>query len=422
MKLRNYTLLYLSVSLLIILGIWATLFYINMLDEVYDSIDDGLDNYKMLIIDKAETDSTVVHKNAFAESNYSIRAISREQALQTRDVYRDTLMYMQYEADFEPVRLLTTAFITSEGQPYELKVISSMVEEDDLIEDLLYALLWLYLVIMVTMAIVNTLMIRRIWAPFYETIRQLRNFKLGSRHHFVSPRTKVSEFVALNETIELLLQQNLETYNGQKQFIENAAHELQTPLAISINKLELFAENASLPDAEMEQLGSVLANLERLTKLNKSLLLLSKIGNKQFEAAEQPINLNEIVLRIVSDFEDFANHRLIRIEVDDIETIRPRMAPDLAEMLVVNLLKNALVHNREGGTIHVRMAQNTLEISNTGVPEALDTDKIFTRFYKNAQSSQTTGLGLAIVKAIADACYLRIDYAFEEKHVFSVYF
>lgn len=421
MRLRNYTLIYLSVALLLIIGIWAAIFYVNMLDEVYDSIDDGLDNYKMLIIDKAEEDSTVLYKNEFAESNYSIRPISEKEALQIRDIYFDTLMYMVYEEDFEPVRLLRSAFVTSDGKHYELKVISSMVEEDDLIEDLLYSLLWLYLIIIVTMVFVNTLLIRRIWAPFYKTIAQLKQFRFGGKHTFTAAETKVTEFAELNNTIRILLERNQEVFESQKQFIENASHELQTPLAVCINKLELLAENESLSEADLSNIGSVLENLERLTRLNKSLLLISRIENNQFELPA-PVHLNTVVSKTVSDLGDFAEHRNITLDFRNLFPVHARVPADLLQILVTNLLKNAIVHNTNGGTVTVTADQNTLTVSNTGTSEALDGDLIFSRFYKTSGSRNTTGLGLAIVKTIADAYGLKVDYAFDGEHVFRVRF
>ncbi len=420
MRLRDYTLIYLSVALLLIIGIWAAIFYVNMLDEVYDSIDDGLDNYKMLIIEKAEEDTTVLHKSEFAESNYSIRPVTEKEALSIKDLYFDTLMYMKYEEDFEPVRLLRSAFATSDGRHFELKVISSMVEEDDLIEDLLYSLLWLYLIIVVTMVIVNTILIRRIWAPFYKTIAQLKQFKFGGKQSFNASKTNVREFAELNTTIQRLLERNEEVFESQKQFIENAAHELQTPLAVCINKLELFVESADLKEEEMENIGTVLANLERLTRMNKSLLLLSKIENKQFESLE-PIHLNTLILKTISDFEDFTRHKKITVDFLNLFPVHSRVPADLLQILVSNLLKNAIVHNFEGGEVKITADQNLLIVENTGTSEALDSEQVFSRFYKKSGSKNTTGLGLAIVKAIADSYRLKIEYAFRDgKHVFKV--
>src|SRR5690606_1084412 len=149
MKLLNQSLKYLSISILLIVSFWSVIFYVNMIDEIHDSIDDGLDNYKLLIVQKADTDSTLLSKRYFDESNYAIREISQSAAIRVKDTYVDTLMYMPDEDDLEPVRMLTTAF-ENNGHYYELKVINSMVEEDDLIEDLFWAVFWLYIILVVS--------------------------------------------------------------------------------------------------------------------------------------------------------------------------------------------------------------------------------------------------------------------------------
>lgn len=420
MRLHNHTLKYLSLALLPIISAWAVIFYINMLDEVYDSIDDGLDNYKMLIIEKAHEDSAVLHKDAFNESNYAIREISREQAIAMRDRYRDTSMYMINEEDFEPVRILTTAF-TMNNRFYELQVISSMVEEDDLIEDLFFALLWLYLILLAAIFLMNNFLLAKIWQPFYQILGQLKTFRLGKDPIVQPTESKVAEFRELNEALITLLQRNLETYNNQKQFTENAAHELQTPLAIGINKLELLLEKNGLSEEQSETVGQVIQMLERLTQLNKSLLLLSRIENKQF-TDDQEISVNEICRSLVNGFKDLTEFKGIEITYTESGTLNRRMNPDLTTVFISNLLKNAIVHNIPGGYVKVHAGPSSLSICNSGKDAPLDPARIFNRFYKETTTPGSTGLGLSIVKAIADLYGLTVSYNYNKEHCIEVKF
>ena len=314
MKLLNYTLLYLSGALLIVIGAWAVIFYINMLDEIYDSIDDGLANSKILIIGKVQEDSTLIHKTEFRESNYAFHEIPASYALSFRDVYSDSTFYMQHEADYEPVRILKTVFRATNGRYYQLQIASSMVEEDDLIEDLFYAILWLYVILMASVLLINNVLLRRIWKPFYEILNNLKNFRLGSHEEFSTSKTRVREFNILNETASSLLQRSILTFNSQKQFIENASHELQTPLAISLNKLELLSEKSSLTEEHLEELSAVIQSLQNLTRLNKTLLLLSKIDNRQFPE-EKPVNFNELTRRLISSFTDLSEFKEVAVSV-----------------------------------------------------------------------------------------------------------
>jgi signal transduction histidine kinase len=416
MKLVNHTLAYVSGSLLLIIGIWAILFYISMLDEVRDSIDDGLDNYKMLIIQKAGEDSSVLGKTAFDESNYRIRKLSPARAPSIHESYRDTLMYMENEQDFEPVRLLSTVFFLK-GQYYGLDVISSMVEEDDLIEDLSYSLVWLYICIILSILLINHLVLRKVWRPFYQLIDQLKQFRLNNNPAFTEPETRVSEFRSLNGAVSRLLKSNVAAYASQKQFIENAAHELQTPLAIAINKLELLAEENTLNENQVTMVYEVMATLDRLTRLNKSLLLLSKIENRQFPE-EVLVNFNLLLKQLLDDFSDLIRFRQVQVTLTEQGTFSYRLNKDLALILCTNLLKNAILHSQEQGEIRLEIRQDELVIANTGRPDPLPPDDIFRRFDQDPSKKGSTGLGLAIAKTICDHYQLNLSYTYDGLHRF----
>ncbi|QMU29085.1 sensor histidine kinase [Adhaeribacter radiodurans] len=420
MKLLNYTTSYFAGILLLIITVWAGLFYYNMLDEIYDSMDDGLENQKLLVMQKASQNPQVLQQSNFDEGYYKIREISFEQAKHQRDLYLDTLMYMQNEEDFEPVRLLKTVF-RQDNKYYEMRVITSMVEEDDLMEDLFFSLLWLYVGLIGSILILNNYLLKRTWQPFYYLLERLQQFKLENYKPLTLKKTPIDEFQLLNQTAEKLVQSNLEAYNSQKNFIQNASHELQTPLAISLNKLELLLESNNLTEDQLNQIAGVMQHLERLTRLNKSLLLLSKIENKQFEP-EEKINLNQLLKKLIEDFAGQIEYKEITVNLEAMATCEQTLNPDLATILLLNLFKNATIHNYPGGFIHIQVNENSIVIENSGKAEALDNKQLFTRFSKINSSSSSNGLGLAIVKAIADVYHFRISYSYEQKHVWSIYF
>ena len=412
MKLLNYTSAYFAGILLLIISIWAGLFYYSMLDEIYDSMDDGLGNQKLLVIRKAAADTTILNQPDFEAGYYTIREIPFVKAANYKDRYLDTLMYMENERDYEPVRLLRSAFRNPNGHYYELQVITSLVEEDDLIADLLYSLV----------LILNNVLLRKIWKPFYRLLNRLQKFRLEDEQKFKTKKTNIEEFRLLNDTVEKLIQSNVAAFNNQKQFIENASHELQTPLAISLNKLELLVENNNLTEEQLQLLASVINNLERSARLNRSLLQLSKIENRQFPEVKET-NLNALVKKLLQDFSSLAEHRNISLQLKENSPLSPKMNPDLATVLLTNLLKNAITHNHSGGTVNIQINSDSILVENTGRETPLDTKLIFTRFYKAEQTSGSTGLGLAIVKAIADLYGFRVEYGFQEgKHRFTVWF
>ena len=170
MKLLNYTSSYFAIVLLFLITIWAGIFYFAMLDEIYDSIDDGLDNRKGLIIQKAVNDSTLLPKTTFGEGDFTIFEINAGEAKNFHDVYRDTSMFMQNEQDFEPVRLLRTVFYHN-SKYYQMEIVTSMVEEDDLVSTLWRALIWLYVGLVSSILVLNNILLKRIWRPFYHLLK-----------------------------------------------------------------------------------------------------------------------------------------------------------------------------------------------------------------------------------------------------------
>lgn len=419
MKLLNHTLSYLSVAFFIVIGVWATAFYFNMLDEIYDSIDDGLENSKILIIQSIQNDSSLLDKPGLMESHYTVREIPADHAVGFRDTYMDSTLYMINEKDYEPVRVLKSAFRMDNGKYYALHVFSSMVEEDDLIEDLLYSIVALYFILLASILIVNNFLLRKIWKPFYQTLSQLKRFAVESPEKVSVPETNVTEFKMLNESVVALLDRTVAAYNSQKQFIENASHELQTPLAISINKLELLAEKNTLSDSQLKEISTVIETLQRLTKLNKTLLLLSRIENRQF-AERSEVNINDLATGIVSEFSDLASFKNVHVLIAQESTLVRTMDPQLASIMISNLLKNAIVHNVKGGSVEVRITATGVTVANTSTAPALDSSQIFTRFYKDTSSSTSTGLGLSIVKSIAALYDYEVLYRYDGMHIFTV--
>ena len=420
MKLLNYTSVYFSVALLIVISIWAAAFYYTMLIEIYDSIDDGLDNQKGLVIQKAATDTTLLNKHNFDESDYTINEIQPGAAVNLRDTYIDTMMFMQNEKSDEPVRLLKTVFLQN-GKYYELKVATSMVEEDDLVKQLFISILWLYFGLVLFIVIFNNFLLKKMWQPFYKLLKHLKKFRLDNPEPIAPIKTKVDEFNILNETVQKFVQRNIDTYTSQKHFIENASHELQTPLAISINRLESLAEDEQLKPEQLTLVASALDHLERLTRLNKSLLLLSRIENKQFVEAA-PVNLNELTKKITADFSDQLTFSDLKLTITEKDPCIQKMNPDLAAILLINLVKNAIIHNKPGGFVTITIHSKSLMVENSGAEKPLDEEKIFSRFHSDEPSAVSTGLGLAIVKAISSLYHFKTSYRYEQRHIITVHF
>lgn len=420
MKLLNQSLLYISLAFLLIIGIWAVVFYFNLKEEIRDSIDDGLDNNKMLILQKVKVDSTLLLQTEFGGNNFKIRPISKQHALSINDRFKDTLMYRQNENDLEPVRILHSAFEHQDNY-YQIKIISSLVEEDDLVEEAFWSVVWLFIILITSIIIINNIVLRKLWKPFYKILNQLKSFRIDRNQLPISITTNTKEFEQLQQASNALIQHAQKAYTSQKEFTENASHELQTPIAVIVNKLELLLESEKLNEVDAQTIAEVIDIADRLKKLNNSLLLLAKIENKQF-LTSQTISLNEVTTTFLSDFKDWAAFKNIEIELKKLGDFNHNMNQALAEILISNLIRNAVFHNIKDGSVDINITTERFIICNSGVSEALDPKIIFNRFVKNPSKSQSTGLGLAICKAICKLYDLELTYHFAgNKHCFTIY-
>ncbi|MDT0294344.1 HAMP domain-containing sensor histidine kinase [Mesonia ostreae] len=421
MKLLNYTSRYFVIILLFIIFIWGAFFYYNMLDEIYDSMDDSLENQKELVQQKVLDHPEFLKQDQFENGYYTIQQLKDKPKKIDEDQYRDTLMFMQNEGEFEPVRLLETSFYQDEHY-YKLKVITSMVEEDDLVETLFWSILILYLGLILSILVLNNYFLKNTWKPFYSLLDKLKNYSIESGQKLSFEDTNIEEFALLNKNIETLLYKSQESFQQQKHFIENASHELQTPIAISINKLELLLEKSHLNEDQAETFSSVLQNLERLKRLNKSLLLLTKIENNQF-VEEEDINLNLLLKELIEDFSDFLRYKNLELKFIQQEQLSIRMNKDLAMILFTNLIQNAIKHGKKSSIISIKIYDNAVTIQNESEKNIpLDGEKIFSRFYKATALQNSTGLGLSIALAITQKYKYKLSYTYKNLHCIEVNF
>ena len=233
--------------------------------------------------------------------------------------------------------------------------------------------------------------------------------------------TNIREFRLLGEVACDMANRSHKAYEEQKQFIENASHELQTPLAIARGKLELLAESEGMTEEQLKELDAIYATLGRAVKLNKALLLLSRIENGQYAETED-VCVDELLDELLPDLMDVYEHKQINLErVKGEQPFVIRCNASLAHILVTNLVKNALVHSPEGGRLVVETSSASLVVKNSGTAP-LDASQLFKRFAHSVdRKKDSTGLGLAISEAIASGCSLRLMYRWEEgMHVFSL--
>jgi signal transduction histidine kinase len=339
----------------------------------------------------------------------------KKDKLSTR-FYHDELSH-----EHEPYRVIISP-ITIEGQPFVFMARINLVEREDMMKSVAYLFLGLITAMLIGLYFITRIMSAKLWKPFYVALDHLEKFEVDKSGKTNLSKTDINEFSRLNQAIEDLISKNTSIYNDQKEFIENAAHELQTPLAVIQGKLETLFQQSSLTQSQSEILEKLNESVSRLARLNKNLLLLSRIEHDQFSESEL-ISLNELIKKHFEFFSEQAAGKNIQIKTVADHPVSVKSNPALTEVLLNNLFLNAIRHNYNDGTISIVLTEKTLSISNTSNTPPLPEEKIFDRFSKINPSTQGTGLGLAIAKKIADLNRWKIRYSFlNSLHTFSIEF
>lgn len=414
MKLLSYTYRKLALLLFLLMAVWGVLFYYAIIDEVVDETDDTLENYGEILMESALHDPSILETEGSLMSFYKFTPISEEEGRHYRQVFYDATVYIELEDEDEPVRVMCTAFRMPDGQYYELKLMISILERDDMVEAMLWYLGALFLLFLICTSIGIQLVLKGVFRPLHKLLDWLHCIQPGKEVPPLDNPTKIREFRQLSDAALDMGNRSYKAYEEQKQFIENASHELQTPLAIVRGKVELLAESEGMTEQQMEQLDEIYATLGRAVKLNKSLLLLSRIENGQYTEMED-VSVDEILDELLPDLMDIYEHKQVRlIRKREEQPFIIRCNHSLAQIQVSNLVKNSLLHNREGGELQVLTTPTSLVIKNTGdVP--LDGEKLFRRFYHGMDGKKdSTGLGLAIARSIALSSSLKLTYEWQD--------
>jgi signal transduction histidine kinase len=261
-----------------------------------------------------------------------------------------------------------------------------------------------------------------LFRPFNVTLQAIKNFRLNDTSPISLQKTNTKEFRELNQIIAQMIQKIQSDYLSLKEFSENASHEMQTPLAVAKGKLELLLQSKNMDEEQLSLINSAYNSIDHLSKMGRSLGLLTKIENNEF-TDRKDVNLSEILKNTLFDFQELFGLKGIDIKEEIAEGVTVKTDPILVKILIGNLFQNAIRHNIPGGKIIVSLSSKAFTISNSGKKLQNPSDHLFKRFKKDNQSSETIGLGLAIVKKICEINDYTISYRYDnELHTLTVAF
>lgn len=277
------------------------------------------------------------------------------------------------------------------------------------------------LLVLFLTVVINSTILRKLWQPFYTSLDLLQRFKVNNREPLGLPASNIDEFTFMNSILERTTAKAIQDYERLKEFTENASHELQTPLAIIRSKLEMMMQGENLTEYQFNALQSASEALDRLARMNQSLLLLTKIENEQFDN-KSFVDLTQIIQQKAAQFVEIWQDKSLNISLD-VKAVQLHANKELIELLLNNLFSNATRHNYENGYILITLSQRRFCIKNTGHPAPLNRKHLFQRFYNPSNNSTSNGLGLAVIHQICTANGFKVDYDYKDDlHIFIVTF
>lgn len=311
-------------------------------------------------------------------------------------------------------RLVVTSWYTINDKNYSISSYDFVTSSDQILSGLEASIGWKWLIILSLIAITGGIASRLILAPFNKSLKAIESFNIRQKEKLQLPQTGTKEFKQLNAFLQKMTDKAVEDYSTLKEFAENASHELQTPVAVMRGKLELLAESG-LEKEQAQLIADIQNALEKLSRINSSLTLLTKLENHEYES-KQPICFSNLIHESIQTYSELADMKSLSVTTDIRNEVLLYLHPSLADLLLNNLVSNAIRHNIPNGTIHVTLTDSFFSITNTGRKPEVPTEELFKRFKKSNQCDNSIGIGLAIVKQICDLNNFPVRYHFEKGH------
>ena len=331
--------------------------------------------------------------------------------------FLDTVYRDEDKKDLEAGRALISS-VKVLGENYRILVTQSKVETEDLIQIIFLITIGVIVSLLVILIVLNRVILKSIWKPFYKVLFQLKEFSLANHATINSTPSTIDEFTELDQAVISMADRVKSDYQNLKVFTENASHELMTPISVINSKLDTLVQTDEFTDKQSKLLNDIYGTVTRLTRLNKSMLLLAKIENGLIPD-NQDVDIKEVLEECLYQHEEMTSQLNIKL-VTNLQDKRLQASKSLIEILLNNLLSNAIRHNYQNGELSVYLDAEKLTISNTG-EGSFDFGQVLKRFHKS-DGSEGIGLGLTLCKQICDNYGYNFNYEHDNRHTFSVTF
>ena len=408
MKLLTKTTLYfVTVSLLVFFAGGIGLYKI-MQNLVEQEVDADLYSRIHYLFDNIQKLDSLENVAFIATEPIDIEEVSKPSP--TAYHLKDTVLYNRNIKAYMPYRQLSTT-VKSGNIFYRIRIYKSLITSNYLIEKIAMIITLMLILFLILAFFLNRYIFGKVWADFFNTLHIMQEFSLSNPHKEPFQPSEIIEFNQLNQELTRMTDKIIRDYEAVKEFTGNLSHEVQTPLAVIKSKTELIFQE-SLNEKQYELAGSIYSATNRLSGIVRSLGLIARIDKNQF-VDKTAIDMKSLIIRQKENFEALMTSRNIRLETHFDGTPKVVMDKDLADILIGNLIKNAVRHNIENGFIRIRLTEQELLIENSGTDPQIPTDELFEQFSRGSDKG-FMGIGLSIVKKITEHYHMQIRYEYQD--------
>jgi len=289
------------------------------------------------------------------------------------------------------------------------------------------------LVIIIISASGGFLVLRRMLKQVYFITRNVKEID-GKRLHLRLNLRGKDAISNMAKTFDNMLDKIEVSFKKQKQFIQNASHELNTPLTIIKTKIDVLKQKKSITKKEcMETIELVDSEIMRLSKITEELLTLSELEENVNKVNLSQINIKRILEKMLKLFKNQISSKNLKLETNfdgDFEILGSKIQ---IEQVLFNLIDNAVKYSTPRKEIEISLSNDKdnklLILDITNISEIIkeeDLPYIFDRFYKTSAITDKKGfgLGLSISKKIVENHNgsIKVDYNKDKKEItFKVY-
>ncbi|NPA45070.1 MAG: HAMP domain-containing histidine kinase, partial [Chlorobi bacterium] len=384
MKLLSKTsLLIITVSIFIFMAGNITFFYV-LKHMINKHVTNELKEDVLTLKKKIKENKNIINSISI-NKDISVKEIKPN--IYQQQKIKDTVLFNTLKKKYIPYKSIS--FTTNiKNKRYLVTIYKSMLSSNNLIEKITVASIIMVVIFLGMIYILNRFIFVKVWSDFFDNLKKVRSYNINSRKKLNLNTSEIDEFNKLKDVLLQMTERIRQDFQNLKELTENTSHEIQTPLAIIKSKAELLLQSENIKEKDAELIFSILNTSERLSKLNKSLLMISKIENNQFNE-NQTLNIKNVVNKIIKNFDILFEAGEFNLKFSA-EEFYIKINPVLLDVLISNLIKNAIAHTKKGNEINIKIYNYFVKISNHGNKSDIVPENLFKRFKKGKTNKNGT--------------------------------